>query len=84
MINALTSTMLVTGRMSVNTSPWARGIYLRARGRGCEHAHALRILARAWCRVIWTCWQKRVPYDPAKHVAAHQLDNLRVIDREAA
>lgn len=66
-----------------HTSPWARAIYQRARDRGCEHAHAIRILARAWCRVIWHCWQKRVPYDPTKHRAASQLD-LRSVDKEAA
>jgi transposase len=33
-----------------HTSPWARAIYQRARDRGCDHAHAIRILARAWCR----------------------------------
>lgn len=50
-----------------------------------EHAfpHAIRILARAWCRVIWHCWQSRVPYDPARHRAACQL-SLPSIDQEAA
>jgi transposase len=55
---------------SRKTSPWAAALYQRARNRGCDHPHACRILARAWCRVLWTCWQKRVPYDPAKHAAA--------------
>lgn len=66
-----------------HTNPWARAIYQRARDRGCEHAHAIRILARAWCRVIWTCWQQRVPYDPTKHRAARQF-TLRLVDQEAA
>jgi transposase len=66
-----------------HTSPWARALYQRARDRGCEHAHAVRILARAWCRVIWSCWQKRVAYDPAKHRAACSL-TVRAIDQEAA
>lgn len=66
-----------------HTSPWARALYQRARDRGCEHAHALRILARAWCRVIWSCWQKRVAYDPAKHRAARDF-TLRAVGKEAA
>jgi len=66
-----------------HTSPWARAIYQRARDRGCTHAHAVRILARAWCRVLWHCWQKRVPYDPTKHRAATQF-TLRLVDQEAA
>jgi transposase len=67
-----------------HTTPWATTVYQRARDRGCDHPHATRILARAWCRVIWQCWQKRVPYDPAKHRAARQLTTLRLIDQEAA
>jgi transposase len=66
-----------------HTNPWARAIYQRARDRGYTHPHAARILARAWCRVIWTCWQLRVPYDPTKHRAARQF-TLRVVEQEAA
>jgi transposase len=49
---------------------WAAGIYSRARQRGCKHAHAVRILARAWVRVLWRAWQDRKPYDPAAHAGA--------------
>lgn len=56
---------------SRHTSPWAADIYQRARDRDCHHAHAVRILARAWIRVIWRCWQDHVPYDPSKH-GGHQ------------
>ena len=66
-----------------HTNPWARSIYQRARDRGCDHAHAIRILGRAWCRVIWHCWQQRVAYDARKHVAARQF-TLRLVDQEAA
>ena len=41
-----------------HTNLWARAVYQQARDRGCEYAHAIRILARAWCRVLWTCWLK--------------------------
>lgn len=70
-----------------HTTPWAAGIYQRARTRGCEHAHAIRILARAWCRVLWTCWQQRTPYDPKQHRAAQQIPtpiSLRFAAKEAA
>jgi transposase len=50
-----------------HTHPWARSVYLDARARGLEHPHALRVLGRAWLRVLWRCWQDEVPYDPAKH-----------------
>jgi transposase len=50
-----------------HTHPWARKVYLDARGRGLEHPHAIRVLGRAWLRVLWRCWQDEVAYDPAKH-----------------
>jgi len=53
--------------------PWARGVYERARGRGCDHPHAIRVLGRAWLRVIWRMWQDRVPYDPVLHGSLQAL-----------
>jgi transposase len=47
--------------------PWAADIYQRAVARGCRHPHAIRILARAWIRVIWRCWQDGQAFDPARH-----------------
>lgn len=58
---------------SRHANPWAAHVYTEARRRGADHAHATRILARAWCRVIWRCWQDRVPYDPSRHGALQQL-----------
>ena len=37
---------------SRHASPWAAKIYIDARARGKDHPHAVRILARAWIRVI--------------------------------
>jgi hypothetical protein len=51
-------------------SPWAADIYNRARASGKDHPHATRILARAWVRVMWRCWQNGTPYDPALHGGA--------------
>jgi transposase len=55
---------------SRHQSPWAADVYRRARARGCDHPHAIRILARAWARVLWRAWTDRVPYDPAQHRGA--------------
>lgn len=51
-------------------SSWARDLYDRARARGADHPHAIRILARAWLRVLWRCWQDRTRYDDVRHLAA--------------
>ena len=50
--------------------PWAHDLYTRARDRGADHPHAIRILGRAWTRVLWRCWQDHTPYDPTQHRAA--------------
>jgi len=55
---------------SRHASLWAHGIYAAARQRGCDHPHAVRILARAWLRVIWRAWFNRKPYDPELHLGA--------------
>jgi transposase len=47
--------------------PWAAAIYAAAISRGCRHPHAIRILARAWLRIIWRCWQDGTAFDPALH-----------------
>ena len=54
-------------------NPWAADLYDRARERGHDHAHAVRILARAWLHIIWHCWQDSVPYDPANHRALQRF-----------
>jgi transposase len=55
---------------SRHTSPWASQVYAAARTRGCDHPHAVRILARAWVRVLWRCWRDGTPYEAARHGAA--------------
>ncbi len=57
--------------------PWARDTYARARARGADHPHAIRILGRAWCRVIWRCWQDGVPYDPARHAGLQKFSAVK-------
>jgi len=58
---------------SRHASPWAAKTYSDARASGKDHPHAIRILARAWIRVIWPCWLQGIPYHPAKHGAAAAL-----------
>lgn len=58
---------------SRHASPWAADIYDRAIDAGKDHPHAIRILARAWIRVIWRCWIDHQPYDATRHGAARKL-----------
>ena len=52
--------------------PWAADRYAQARASGHDHQRAIRTLGRARCRIVWRCWQDRVPYDPALHRALQQ------------
>ncbi|MGI8675871.1 MAG: IS110 family transposase [Nocardioidaceae bacterium] len=58
---------------SHHANPWAADLYQRARTRGHDHPHAVRILARAWLHIIWRCWQDHIPYDPKRHRALQRL-----------
>ncbi len=55
-------------------NPWAKDVYRRARARGCDHPHAIRVLGRAWLRVIWRMWQDDTPYDPTRHGNLQRLE----------
>lgn len=56
-----------------HANPWAADLYTRARDRGHDHPHAVRILARAWLFVIWHCWQDDTAYDPTQHKALQRF-----------
>jgi transposase len=58
---------------SRSASPWAADLYDKAIARGCDHPHAVRILARAWAHVIWRCWQDHAPYSPAAHNSLQKI-----------
>ena len=63
----LRSAVSVLADASRKHNPWAQKIYADAIARGKDHQHALRILGRAWLRIIWRLWQDRTIYDPARH-----------------
>lgn len=58
---------------SRHANPWAADLYHRARARGHDHPHAVRILARAWLDIIWKCWTTGTAYDPNRHRALQRL-----------
>ncbi|MGH3736299.1 MAG: IS110 family transposase [Micromonosporaceae bacterium] len=60
---------------SRHANAWANQLYNRARARGHDHPHTVRILARAWIDIIWKCWTTNTPYDPARHTALQRVLN---------
>jgi transposase len=62
---------------SRHASPWAAKVYADALARTRRHPHAVRVLARAWIRVIWRIWQDHTSYDPTKHRGAVRLQTTQ-------
>ena len=60
---------------SRHANPWAAELYQRARARGHDHPHAVRVLARAWVDIIWACWTTHSPYDPDRYGALQRILN---------
>jgi transposase len=69
----LRAAVSVLADSSRHHNPWAADIYQRARARGHDHPHAIRILGRAWLRIIWRLWHDRTPYDPNRHGSLNRL-----------
>lgn len=69
---------------SRHESDWAAQVYAGARARGLDHPHAVRVLARAWIRVIWRCWVDRTPYDVGRHGNAVRLARTGQVEQSAA
>ena len=62
----LRAAMCVLADTTRRWHPWAQDRYAAAVARGQDHPLAICTLGRAWCRVLWRCWQDRVPYDPTR------------------
>lgn len=57
---------------SIASSVWAKIYYDEQIKRGKSHHAAVRALAFKWLRILFRCWQSRVPYDEARYLAALQ------------
>ena len=53
---------------SPRKSRWATAYYQMQKDKGKSPQMAKRALAYKWQRVIFRCWQDRVPYDEAKYI----------------
>jgi transposase len=52
---------------SMGKSAWAKAYYRLQRERGKKHHAAVRALAFKWIRVLFRCWQNRMPYNELDH-----------------
>lgn len=54
---------------TINKSKWAGSYYRQQRAKGSSYQAAVRALAFKWLRILFRCWQSRVPYDEARYMA---------------
>lgn len=66
----LRQTFVEWAGQSCQFSFWAKAFYDYQRRQGKTHQMAIRALAFKWIRILFRCWQNRVPYDEAKYLMA--------------
>ena len=55
---------------SVRYSFWAKAYYEQEKEKGKPHQTIIRCLAFKWIRIIFRCWQNRMPYDESTYLNA--------------
>jgi len=55
---------------TITRSLWAGAYYRQQRAKGYSHQVALRGLAFKWIRILYRCWQNRMPYDESTYIDA--------------
>jgi hypothetical protein len=60
-------------KSSIPRSRWARAYYDQQRQRGNKFHEPVRSLAYKWIRIIYQCWQQRVPYNEAVYLTRLEL-----------
>ena len=66
----LRQTFVEWAGQSVPKCAWAMAYYRQQRAAGKHHQATLRALAFKWIRILWRCWQDRVPYDEKRYLAS--------------
>jgi transposase len=66
----LRQTFVEWAGQSVPKCAWAKAYYRQQRAAGKHHHATLRALAFKWIRILWRCWQDRVPYDEKRYLAS--------------
>lgn len=64
----LRQTFVEWAGQTVRYSAWARLFYQHMSKERKAHATIIRALAFKWIRILWVCWQKRIPYDEAHYL----------------
>ena len=66
----LRQTFVEWAAQTINKSFWAGVYYRQQRAKGCTYQAAVRALAFKWIRILYRCWQTRIPYDESTYLKA--------------
>lgn len=55
---------------SIPQCGWAKQVYDALKARGKSHHMAVRALAFKWMRILYRCWEQRVPYQEEIYLAS--------------
>jgi hypothetical protein len=57
---------------SIRHSLWARAFYQKQNAAQKTHWVIIRALAYKWIRILFRCWQERIPYDEIRYLNSLQ------------
>jgi hypothetical protein len=60
--------------------PWAHAYYYSQKAEGKSRQVILRALAFKWIRILWKCWQARVPYNDGQYISALKRRGSPIIE----
>ena len=80
----LRQTFHEVARTSLSFCVWAQCYYQMQLHRGKGRHAAFRALAFKWQRIMWRCWQDRVPYNDMKYLESLKRDNNELYARVIA
>ncbi len=66
----LRQTFVEWAAQTINKSFWAGEYYRQQRAKGATYQAAVRALAFKWIRILYRCWQTRIPYDESTYLKA--------------
>ena len=66
----LRQTFVAWAAESIRHAFWAQVYYQQQRDKGKAHQAAVRALAFKWIRILYRCWQERLPYDESPYLQA--------------
>jgi transposase len=66
----LRQTFVEWANESIRHSFWARAYYTQQRATGSTHQAATRALAFKWIRILYRCWQTKIPYNESTYLSA--------------